>query len=71
MRPVNDETKELVGLLTCEKTNEENREKIVSAYYMAIAKNPKAALIKCMDRCNSDDLNGGYIMKPLEFDLSC
>lgn len=51
--PVNDETKELVGLLTCEKTNEENREKIVSAYYMAIAKNPKAALIKCMDRCNN------------------
>ena len=51
--PVNDETKELVRLLTCEKTNDENREKIIGAYYKDIAGNPKAALIKCIDRCNN------------------
>ncbi len=51
--PVDDETKDLVVLLTCEKTNDENREKIISAYYKAISENPKASLIKCMDRCNN------------------
>ena len=51
--PVNDETKELVRLLTCRKTNESNREEILDAYYKAIEANPKAALIKCMDRCNN------------------
>lgn len=51
--PVNDETKELVRLLTCEKTTDDNREKILESYYRAIEANPKAALIKCMDRCNN------------------
>ncbi len=51
--PVNDETKELVRLLTCEKTNDDNREGILKTYYEEIKKNPKAALIKCMDRCNN------------------
>jgi GTP pyrophosphokinase len=51
--PVNDETKELVELLTCEKTTDDNRQEIISAYYQKIEKNPKAALIKCMDRCNN------------------
>ena len=51
--PVNDETKELVRLLTCEKTNDENRHEIISRYYKEIMTNPKAALIKCMDRCNN------------------
>ena len=51
--PVNDETKELVRLLTCAKTNDENREQILNAYYKDIVANPKAALIKCMDRCNN------------------
>ena len=51
--PVDDDTKELVRLLTCEKTTDDNREKIISAYYKEIEKNPKAALIKCMDRCNN------------------
>ncbi len=51
--PVNDETKELVRLLTCEKTNDGNRERILDAYYKGIVANPKAALIKCLDRCNN------------------
>ncbi len=52
--PVNDETKELVRLLTCEKENDETKRKpVLEKYYGAIVKNPKAALIKCMDRCNN------------------
>ena len=51
--PVDDEVKTLVELLTCEKTNDQNRREIMSVYYKAIAANPKAALVKCMDRCNN------------------
>ncbi len=51
--PVNDETKELVRLLTCEKTNDEDRERVLNDYYNEIAANPKAALVKCLDRCNN------------------
>ena len=51
--PVNDETRELVGLLTCEKTTDANRDRILRSYYEGILGNPKAALIKCMDRCNN------------------
>lgn len=51
--PVNDETKEIVKLLSHEKTNDKNRDKVMKAYYDAIAKNPKATLIKCVDRCNN------------------
>ena len=51
--PVNDETKELVRLLTHEDTNETNRDSIMKAYFDAIAANPKAALVKCLDRCNN------------------
>ena len=51
--PVNDETKELVELLTCEKTSKDNRDRILGDYYKGILGNPKAALIKCLDRCNN------------------
>ena len=51
--PVNDETREIVRLLTCEDTNESNRDRIIAAYYSEIVKNPKASLIKCLDRCNN------------------
>ena len=51
--PVNDETRELVFLLTHEKTTEANRDRMMAAYYDAIAENPRAALIKCIDRCNN------------------
>ncbi len=51
--PVNDETKELVRLLTCEKPNDEDRERALADYCKEIAANPKASLIKCLDRCNN------------------
>lgn len=51
--PVDDETKELVSLLTCDWTTHENRKEILVPYYEAIEKNPKAALVKCADRCNN------------------
>ena len=51
--PVNDETKELVELLTKPAATETNREKEMGSYYDRIAGNPKAALVKCIDRCNN------------------
>ena len=51
--PVNDEVKEIVRLMTCEKTTDENREQILEGYYDALAGDPKAALVKCIDRCNN------------------
>ena len=51
--PVDDETREIVELLTCPDTTDENREGILRDYYGNIITNPKAALIKCMDRCNN------------------
>ncbi len=51
--PVGDEAKELVRLLTKEDTKGKNRDEVMIAYYNQIATNPKAALIKCMDRCNN------------------
>ena len=47
----------ICGFLTdgdqCEICNDNNRDKILKAYYKGILYNPKAALIKCMDRCNN------------------
>ena len=51
--PVGDEAKELVLLLTCAKTTPETRTKILNKYYKAISANPKASLIKCLDRVNN------------------
>lgn len=51
--PVCDEAKEIVQLLSHPKTTDENRDEIMSAYYKNIAANPKAALVKCIDRCNN------------------
>ena len=51
--PVNDETKELVRLMTKDKTPGGNKEEKKEKYYEALATNPKAALIKCIDRCNN------------------
>ena len=33
--------------------NDDNRDQIISAYYKKLVANPKASLIKCMDRCNN------------------
>lgn len=51
--PVDDETKELVNLLTCIKDSNKSREEVLKPYYAAIKTNPKAALIKLVDRCNN------------------
>ena len=51
--PVNEEARDLVMLMTCAKTTDENREEILDEYYSALAADPKGALIKCLDRCNN------------------
>ena len=51
--PVEDEVKGLVRLLTMEKTTPENREQVCKAYYGKILADPKASLVKCLDRCNN------------------
>lgn len=52
--PVNDETREIVRLMSHEKVDDEKlRSKVMTAYYKALAGNPKAALVKCIDRCNN------------------
>ena len=51
--PVDNDVKKLVRLLTHEKFSDAARERELTAYYDRMAENPKAALIKCMDRCNN------------------
>ena len=51
--PVCENTKEIIRLLSHEKTTSEKRDEIMQAYYCAILKNPKATLVKCIDRCNN------------------
>lgn len=51
--PVSDEVRELVVLLSHSKTTAENRDVVMQEYYAAISDNPKAALVKCIDRCNN------------------
>ena len=51
--PVNAETAEIVRLVTHEKTTDANRDEVMRAYYEEMKSNPKAVLVKCMDRCNN------------------
>ena len=51
--PGNDEVRNIVKLMTHEKTTDDNRDKVMTTYYKALANEPKAALIKCIDRCNN------------------
>ncbi|MBP5654811.1 MAG: helix-turn-helix domain-containing protein [Clostridiales bacterium] len=51
--PVSDDTRKLVGLLTHSKTTPSNRDSVMRAYFDAIATDPKACLIKCIDRCDN------------------
>lgn len=51
--PFKEETREIVRVLTREKNDDKTREEILNKYYSAITANPKAALIKCIDRCNN------------------
>jgi len=39
--------------MTHEKTDNSNREQIMKPYYEALSANSKAALVKCIDRCNN------------------
>ena len=50
--PVDDEVKNLVKLMTHQK-DDGNRDKIMKAYFKGLASDPRAALIKCIDRCNN------------------
>ena len=51
--PFTDGIREIVRLLTHPKTNDENRGFVMDAYYDEMLSNPKAVMIKCMDRCNN------------------
>lgn len=51
--PVNDATKEIVRLLTHAKEDGADRDRVMQDYYDGIAGNPKATLVKCIDRCNN------------------
>ena len=51
--PVGDEAKELVRLMTKDKNDDVPRAELLDKYYGGLASNPKAALIKCIDRCNN------------------
>ena len=46
--PVNDKTREIVRLMSHEKTTDENRDEVMKEYYKALAGNPEAALVKCI-----------------------
>ncbi len=51
--PVNEETAEIVRLLTREETASGNRDDGEKDYYEAILSSPRASLVKCLDRCNN------------------
>ena len=51
--PVGDEARELVRLMTKIKVPGVSRKETLDAYYDGLASNPKAALIKCIDRVNN------------------
>ncbi len=51
--PVSEEAKRIVVLVTHKKTTDTDREAVMDSYYGAIAANTKAALVKCIDRCNN------------------
>ena len=51
--PVGDEAKELVRLMTKDKSKGSHNPETLDKYYGELAKNPKGALIKCLDRCNN------------------
>lgn len=50
--PVSEECRKLVSLMSHEK-DDSRRDQIMKEYYAGLASEPKAALIKCIDRCNN------------------
>lgn len=51
--PVSKETFELVYLMSHPKVNGSKRENMLKKYYDGLASNPKASLIKCLDRADN------------------
>ena len=51
--PVSEGTRKIVALMTCPVKTPETREAVLDAYYAALATDPKAALVKLIDRCNN------------------
>ena len=51
--PVSEEARKLVGLLSHPETIDSDRKAVMDEYFKKIALNPKACLIKCIDRCNN------------------
>ena len=51
--PFDEEVREIVRLLSHEKTTDENRKQIMDAYFGNMMINHKAVLIKCLDRCHN------------------
>ena len=51
--PFDEGIKEIVRLLSHEKTTDENRKQLMDAYFEGMKANPKAVLIKCLDRCHN------------------
>ncbi len=51
--PVNEETKRIVSLLSHEDTGRENRERVMKENLQRLSSEPKAVLVKCLDRCNN------------------
>ncbi len=51
--PADEETKDLVALLTKPGYDKADEERILEEYFKGISSSPKASLIKCLDRCNN------------------
>lgn len=61
--PFNDEVKELVDLLTLVVPEGKTRKEVKPEYYRKIKNNPKASVIKILDRCNNISLMAGAFTK--------
>ena len=58
--PTGEEAREIVRLVTHADTTDENRDEVMRAYYREMRANPKAVLVKCLDRChNLSTMAGG------------
>ncbi len=51
--PVNDDIRKIVVLLTREHADADHRDEVMERYYAGVATDPRAALIKCIDRCHN------------------
>ena len=62
--PVSDKVKEAVGLLTKDESYDSHVYECKENYYRAISKNPLAAMVKILDRCNNvSGMAGGFTRK--------